>query len=67
VDVGRPADDKQVEVGLDRRGRMRHLHDVDMHVLAEPGRDRLRDVPGVAEHGLVDDQGAHRRSSVRVP
>ncbi len=58
--VVRGADDQEIHVAGRAVGRDADLHGLGGHpALAQPGRDRLRDLPVVAEHRLVDHHCSH--------
>jgi hypothetical protein len=52
------ADDEQLHVGTDLDGSVGRGDDIDREACGQASGDRLRDRPGVAEHGLEDHQGA---------
>ena len=67
VDMGRATTDHEIAVSEQLRCRPAHRHDLDVEARAEPFGDAIGDHVGVAVHGLVDDNGAHRLIPSRDP
>jgi hypothetical protein len=50
--MGRPADHQQVDVGSHLVRGSSDVHRLGRHPGGQPFGDGLRDLPGIAEHGL---------------